>query len=71
MVFPLVSFLIRKRRRAARIVGAGAGTGSAITNAELVRRRLGGVEAGLLGRVWGEVIRAVTDTVKMAGSGLV
>lgn len=42
-----------------------------ITNAELVRRRLGGVEAGVLGRIWGEVVRAVADTVKMAGSGLV
>lgn len=46
-------------------------SGTAITNAELVRRRLGGVEAGLLRRVWGEVSRAVIDTVKMAGSGLV
>lgn len=53
-----------------RTVGA-AGGGSAITNAEMVRRRLGGVEAGLLGRVWVEVVRVVTDTVKMAGSGLV
>lgn len=72
VVLPLASFLIRKRRRAARIANAGgAGGVAAITNAELVRRRLGGVEAGLLRRVWGEVVRAVTDTVKMAGSGLV
>lgn len=52
--------------------GTGASVGSTVmTNAELVRRRLGGIEAGILGRFWGEVIRAVTDTVKMAGSGLV
>ncbi|KAJ3565206.1 hypothetical protein NP233_g7779 [Leucocoprinus birnbaumii] len=56
-----------RRRRKARLGAAG---GSMMTNAELVRRRLGGVEAGLLGRVWGEVSRAVIDTVKMAGSGL-
>ncbi|KXN84773.1 hypothetical protein AN958_12200 [Leucoagaricus sp. SymC.cos] len=74
VVFPVVSLLVRRRRRAARIAalgGTGATSRSSITNAELVRRRLGGVEAGLLGRVWGEVVRAVTDTVKMAGSGLV
>ncbi|KAF9446835.1 hypothetical protein P691DRAFT_803381, partial [Macrolepiota fuliginosa MF-IS2] len=73
VVFPLVSFLIRKRRRAAGTANAGragARATTAITNAELVRRRLGGVEVGILGRAWGGVIRAVTDTVKMAGSGL-
>jgi len=72
VLFPLVSFLIRKRRRAARVADAGrAGAEATITNAELVRRRLGGVEVGMLRQVWGGVIRAVTDTVKMAGSGLV
>jgi len=76
VVFPLISLMIRRRRRAARIANAAGprGTGAVnatITNAELVRRRLGGVEVGLLGRIWGEVVRAVTDTVKMAGSGLV
>lgn len=55
-----------------RSQGTGTAAGStAMTNAELVRRRLGGIETGLLGRFWGEAIRAVTDTVKMAGRGLV
>ncbi|KAF7771597.1 hypothetical protein Agabi119p4_5908 [Agaricus bisporus var. burnettii] len=70
VVLPLVSFLVRRRRRAMTSRGTSAGS-AAVTNAELVRRRLGGMEAGLLGRFWGEVLRAVTDTVKMAGSGLV
>jgi len=45
------------------------------THADLVRKRLqtagSGVKGTLFGRVWGEIIRAVGDTVKMAGSGLV
>ena len=48
---------------------------SASSNADLVRRRLqaahGGVEAGFVRRAWNELIRAVGDTVRMAGSGLV
>ena len=32
---------------------------------------MSGRETGVLGRVWGEVVRAVADTVRMGGSGLV
>ncbi|KAF8627059.1 hypothetical protein AX17_006399 [Amanita inopinata Kibby_2008] len=46
--------------------------GHALTNsnADLVRRRLGG-DATFVGKIWSEMLRMVTDTVKMAGSGLV
>jgi hypothetical protein len=46
------------------------------THADLVRKKLqtagsGVIKGTLFGRVWGEVVRVVGDTVKMAGSGLV
>ena len=45
------------------------------SHADLVRKRLqtagSGVKGTLFGRMWGEVVRVVGDTVKMAGSGLV
>lgn len=48
---------------------------AAATHADIVRKRLqvagSGVEGTLFGRVWGEIVRIVGDTVKMAGSGLV
>lgn len=64
------------------VAGAGAGAaGAGVTavatasNAELVRRRLqsvnAAVEVGMLSRAWGEIVRAIGDTVRMAGSGLV
>lgn len=57
------------------VLGPGSGTSSAASNAELVRRRLqvagGGSERGLFMRAWTEMVRAVGDTVRMAGSGLV
>lgn len=46
----------------------------ATNNAQLARMHLqatAGGEVGALGRAWGEVIRIVCDTVRMAGSGLV
>lgn len=71
VVFPLVSLVLRARHRRRKAVASG-GLGSYTPNsAELARRRLQVDEAGLFGRVWGEVIRVVLDTVRMAGSGLV
>ncbi|KAF4571539.1 hypothetical protein EYR36_008879 [Pleurotus pulmonarius] len=71
IIFPLVSlfFRVRGRRKA---VGPGFRATAGIATADLVRRRLQAAEgAGMVGRVWGEVVRAVLDTVKMGGSGLV
>jgi hypothetical protein len=69
VVFPFVSFIIRARhRRRKALVNQGSGVAN---NVEVVRRRLQGAEAGLLRRAWGEVVRVVLDTAKMAGSGLV
>ncbi|KAF9041013.1 hypothetical protein BDZ89DRAFT_1060288 [Hymenopellis radicata] len=48
--------------------------GDTVNTADMVRKRLkavNGAEAGVLGRVWSEVMRVVTDTIKMGGSGLV
>lgn len=57
-------------------LGLGAGTAAVSTNsnAELVRRRLhasGVGEGNIVSKAWGEMVRVVGDTVKMAGSGLV
>ena len=44
------------------------------SNADLVRRRLqvgGASEGRIVGKMWGEIVRAIGDAVKMAGSGLV
>ncbi|KAF5327048.1 hypothetical protein D9619_005005 [Psilocybe cf. subviscida] len=86
VLVPLVSFVlrIRRRRRLQQLaIGIGAGAAAApaasaamvqaATNAERVRRRLqvAGAESGLVQRAWGEVVRVVGDTVRMAGSGLV
>jgi hypothetical protein len=69
VVFPLISFIIRARHRRQKALRSG---GSGVTsNVEVVRRRLQGSDTRLLGRAWGEVMRVVSDTVKMAGSGLV
>ena len=74
VVVPLVSFVLRLRRRRAagapaRAVG-GAGAGGTV---DMVRRRLRGVDGqgNVVGRLWEEVARAVLDTVRMAGRGLV
>lgn len=44
-----------------------------VSNVDFVRRKLVGTvnESGLARRAWGQVVRVITDTVKMAGSGLV
>ena len=76
LLVPLISFLLRMRRkkRLLNLSGAAQMTATA-THADLVRKRLqtagSGVKGTLLGRAWGEVVRVVGDTVKMAGSGLV
>ncbi|KAH7911078.1 hypothetical protein BJ138DRAFT_1179807 [Hygrophoropsis aurantiaca] len=63
-LLPLISFLFRIRRR--REAG---GTGSA---ADHVRRQLLDARSdSLLRRLWNEGRRAVTDTVRMGGGGLV
>ncbi|TFK40446.1 hypothetical protein BDQ12DRAFT_680980 [Crucibulum laeve] len=74
VLVPLLSFVLRIRHRRQRqlLGGGGSGTLSVTSNTDLVRRRLAaGNENGFLGRAWSEVIRAVADTVRMAGSGLV
>ncbi len=68
VVFPLLSLAFRVRRR--RVTVGGGGT------ADEVRRRLRGVQTGPgvgggLMRMWAETLRAVSDSVKMAGRGLV
>ena len=52
-------------RRRLRLEGSGAGTVAGIGSGS------GGAGAGAVGRLWGEVARAVVDTVRMAGRGLV
>ncbi|KAI9061104.1 hypothetical protein FKP32DRAFT_1631693 [Trametes sanguinea] len=68
VVLPLVSFVLRVRRR--RVVRGGGGGA-----VEAVRRRLRGADAqtgvGVVGTIWAEIARAVLDTVRMAGRGLV
>jgi hypothetical protein len=76
---PLLSFILRMRRKK-RLLGGGtaltaASAATSASNAELVRRRLqaanGNVKGGFLSKALIEVIRAVGDTVRMAGRGLV
>ncbi|KAG2339667.1 hypothetical protein BDR05DRAFT_938733 [Suillus weaverae] len=58
-LIPLLSFILRRRRRLE-------------TPADLVRRRL--LEArgdSVVRRLWNELVRAVLDTVRMGGGGLV
>ncbi len=65
VVVPVVSFVFRLQRRAKGAPGAVAA----------VRRRLRGVppegQGSAVGRLWEEIARAVVDTVRMAGRGLV
>ncbi|KAI0312781.1 hypothetical protein OF83DRAFT_1144335 [Amylostereum chailletii] len=68
LLLPALSLLIRLRRRRVGIPGAPAGSAAA----EDVRRRLGvRKSAGLWRTLWEEVVRAVGDTVRMGGRGLV
>ncbi|KAJ7076894.1 hypothetical protein B0H15DRAFT_575752 [Mycena belliarum] len=72
-VLLLVLPLLVRRRRAANKAGGEITSG----NAELVRRRLlaasgtSGGGAGLIGRMISAILRVVSDTVRMGGSGLV
>lgn len=69
VLLPALSLLLRIRRKRLALAGA-AGNGSRV--AEDVRRRLGDVQkGGVWRRVWEEAVRAVGDTVKMGGRGLV
>ncbi|KAK0204973.1 hypothetical protein DFS33DRAFT_1382871 [Desarmillaria ectypa] len=68
VVFPLISMVLRIRRR--RRLAAGG----AVNTADMVRKRLQVVnerEAGVLRTAWSEIIRVLMDTIKMGGSGLV
>ncbi|TFK49653.1 hypothetical protein OE88DRAFT_1702466 [Heliocybe sulcata] len=67
LLLPVLSLLFRVRRRRAPKAVGGAGT------ADRVRKRLISRPAGqgLLTSLWSEVIRAIWDTVRMGGRGLV
>ncbi|KAI0822501.1 hypothetical protein BC628DRAFT_1327051 [Trametes gibbosa] len=68
VVLPLLSFVFRVRRaRISPTTGRTSGT------VDAVRKRLRGADAqgGVVGRVWVELSKAVLDTVRMAGRGLV
>ena len=72
VVVPLLSFVVRLRRKQVR--GATSTSDSAGSSAvAAVRRRLKTAEGqgNLIGKVWTELVRAVLDTVSMAGRGLV
>jgi hypothetical protein len=82
LLVPLISFLLRMRRRKKLLSLSGAAQMTATataaataTHADLVRKRLqtagSGVKGTFFGRMWGDIVRVVRDTVKMAGSGLV
>lgn len=63
-----MSIALRLRRRR-QTLGVRAGT---ITAADAVRRRLAvGQGETAINRIWGEVVRAVADTIRMGGGGLV
>src|ERR1700722_952898 len=69
IVFPLLSFVLRVRRRKLRASAENPTTGS---TANQVRRRLGATgNWGLIGKLWQEVVRSVGDTIRMGGQGLV
>ncbi|KAF8591056.1 hypothetical protein K439DRAFT_1656884 [Ramaria rubella] len=67
-LIPLASFVFRMRRRRLRLLASGGSAALVVkprgNAADEARRRL---KAGL----WGEIRKAVVDTVKMAGGGLV
>lgn len=66
VVFPLVSLIVRLRRKKL--------SADSVNTANMVRKRLQAVtvaEGSVFGRAWGEVLKVVTDTIRMAGSGLV
>ena len=75
VVVPVVSFVLRLRRRRARADGGGAIAHGSVSSrtVDAVRKRLRGVDGqrSVVGQMWEEVARAVLDTVRMAGRGLV
>lgn len=64
LLLPLLSYLLRARR------GNGSVPGSTTTD-QVKRRLVGNGSDSFLRRVWGEIVRAIVDTVRMGGSGLV
>lgn len=67
---------MRHRRRKALLQGATTPllSAGASTNVDLVRKRLqaaGSSDSGLISRIWKDAVRVVSDTVTMAGKGLV
>ncbi|KAF9466623.1 hypothetical protein BDZ94DRAFT_1251378 [Collybia nuda] len=71
VIFPFVSLVLRARHKRRKAIVSGNPGSYMQNNAALARRRLQINEAGLLGRVWSDIVRVVLDTVRMAGSGLV
>lgn len=76
VVLPVISLVLRVKK-GTRLMGPSGGGGITARN---VRRRLGsgsnvqGGGAGVVGvwrRVWEECVKAVEDTVRMGGKGLV
>ncbi|KAL5486052.1 hypothetical protein ACEPAI_7096 [Sanghuangporus weigelae] len=66
ILIPIFSFLTRLRKRR-RQHPSGLST-----SVDAVRRRLAGQsDRGIVGTIWAEVVRAVSDAMRMAGSGLV
>ena len=66
LLLPVVSYIIRRRRARAAPVMAAAST------ADQVKRRLFDARGGsVLHKLWSEVGRAIWDTVRMGGGGLV
>lgn len=63
-----MSIAVRIRRRR-RFMGGGGGGAAA----DIVRRRLAGGQAqgNSIAWLWGEVVKAVGDTIRMGGGGLV
>lgn len=64
LLLPLLSYLIRLRR--------GRGSGAPVSTTDQVKRRLLDSRSdSFLRRMWEEVVRAIVDTIRMGGSGLV
>jgi hypothetical protein len=69
IVFPLLSFVLKVRRR--RLHTATAGTVVRESTIDQVRKRLKWGGRNVLVRLSREVVRAVIDTIQMGGRGLV
>ncbi|TFK74163.1 hypothetical protein BDN72DRAFT_833885 [Pluteus cervinus] len=81
VLVPVLSLIVRWRRQRWRSTGVGQGQGQSaqrmVSHAEMVKRRLQAVSStnnsamGAVTNLGRELVRAVLDTVRMAGSGLV